>query len=583
MLKNLKIRTKMLLAFAIVIALMVVSMSMAITSMQRMSGNLTYITGNSLPLVEELWKARRAMVAVERELYKATTTEDLKLTAQYVDLAQSEADELLNGNIPKIRELYADTAAVDQLHQLISDCLPTQQKVFDLVRANRNAEALILLENQYAPTFQKANEALVSIANATATQVVADDKRATSEGNIATLILVVLSIVAVGIALLVCAAITNGIVRPVREIEAAAKAMAEGKVIGTTIAHRSGDELGSVCSSMRTTLETLSAYLADLQWGLGEIAAGNFNIAPRVEFKGDFVDLAQSVSKIIVSLSDTMGQIGQAADQVADGSQQVSDGAQALSQGATEQASAIQELSATIGEISEQIKKNAQNAQQAKMDTDKAGSYVMASNEQMQQMIAAMSDISDKSSEIGKIIKTIDDIAFQTNILALNAAVEAARAGAAGKGFAVVADEVRNLAGKSAEAASNTAVLIEEAIAAVEKGTKMASETAGALGQVVEAAQGVTVMVEAIAQATDEQAGAISQVTMGMDQISSVVQTNSATSEQSAAASQELSSQSSMLKELVAHFQLLNAAPSAGVALEHNYTADDGVFSGSKY
>ncbi|MEG2053959.1 MAG: methyl-accepting chemotaxis protein, partial [Oscillospiraceae bacterium] len=287
-------------------------------------------------------------------------------------------------------------------------------------------------------------------------------------------------------------------------------------------------------------------------------------------------ELENSMVKIIVSLSDTLNNIHIASDQVSGGADQVSGGAQALSQGATEQASSIEELSATVAEISSQVKANAENAKSASGLSDEAGAEVEQGNQHMQKMIAAMGDISDTSSQIGKIIKTIDDIAFQTNILALNAAVEAARAGAAGKGFAVVADEVRNLAGKSAEAAKNTTALIESSITAVANGTKIADDTAKSLFIIVDKVREVTDKINEIATASAEQASAVVQVTQGLDQISAVVQTNSATSEESAAASEELSGQAQMLNDMVSKFKLkdLSAMGMPQTAVEKPETAE---------
>lgn len=231
-----------------------------------------------------------------------------------------------------------------------------------------------------------------------------------------------------------------------------------------------------------------------------------------------------------------------------------------LSQGATEQASSVEELAATINELTSHVAQNADSASNATRTAEEVKDYAVESGKRMAEMLEAISNISDRSKEIGKIIKTIEDIAFQTNILALNAAVEAARAGEAGKGFAVVADEVRNLAGKSTEASNNTAEMIKESLKAVENGAVIADETAQSLKNVVEGVQGITQAIEDISASSGEQASSLSQVTIGIDQISSVVQTTSATAEESAASSEELSDQARKLKELVGQFRLKKAA-----------------------
>ncbi|MEG2088308.1 MAG: methyl-accepting chemotaxis protein, partial [Angelakisella sp.] len=262
----------------------------------------------------------------------------------------------------------------------------------------------------------------------------------------------------------------------------------------------------------------------------------------------------QSIQQINSSLGSTLSQINNAAEQVASGSGQVASGAQALSQGATEQASSVEELSATITEIAGQVRQNAENTKNANEQAAIVKGEIENGDKQMRALAAAMQDINNSSGEIAKIIKTIEDIAFQTNILALNAAVEAARAGAAGKGFAVVADEVRNLASKSSEAAKNTTVLISHSIEAVGNGTRMADSTAGALDRITTGAAKISALVAQIAAASGEQAVSIAQVNEGVSQISDVVQNNSATAEESAAASEELSGQAGMMKELISKF-----------------------------
>ena len=272
-----------------------------------------------------------------------------------------------------------------------------------------------------------------------------------------------------------------------------------------------------------------------------------------------FHPLLVSFQGISDKLNDTMLQISQSSSQVASGADQVSTGSQALAQGAAEQASSVQELAATISDISNRVNQNADNARQASAAAGEVSTKMDVSKEKMQQMIQAMRDISTCSNEIGKIMKIIEDIAFQTNILALNAAVEAARAGAAGKGFAVVADEVRNLANKSTEASENIAALIENSLQAIENGTQIADDTAQSLIHAVNDVNEMAGIIEQISEVSSDQADSIAQLTVGIDQISNVVQTNSATAEESAAASEEMSSQSQLMKALVGRFKLKNS------------------------
>lgn len=367
----------------------------------------------------------------------------------------------------------------------------------------------------------------------------------------------VLMVVALVVAIIISTMLATRIANPIRDCANRLTALAEGDLTAPVPTVKAKDETLILANATTGIVNSVSGVTSALSRALNAIAEGNLTPKAKAEFfPGDYIDLMHNLTKVFEDLNSTISQIEQASQQVASGAEQVSGGAQSLSQGATEQAASIEELSATIEEISRKIKTTAENAQQANKLSNDAGEGIMVSNSYMHDMIAAMQDISSRSSEIGKIIKTIDDIAFQTNILALNAAVEAARAGAAGKGFAVVADEVRNLAQKSAEAAKNTTTLIEGTVAAVNKGTQIADATAEALEKVVQKTQAVSKRINEIANASEGEATAIVQVTTGVDQISAVVQTNSATSEESAAASEELSGQAQLLRELVSQFTL---------------------------
>ena len=344
---------------------------------------------------------------------------------------------------------------------------------------------------------------------------------------------------------------------PLQGIALAGKAVAEGN-FDVKVSYDRQDEIGDLAAAIQSVMQHVREIISDLSDKLSELAKGNFRVSLEntEQYPGAYRPLLNSLQEISNDLNKTMVEIKTSAREVNAGAEQVSSGAQGLSQGATEQASSIEELSATVNDISEHIKKTAENTRLANTEAQNAGKEVSHSDKQMQQMKAAMENINQKSGEISKIIKTIDDIAFQTNILALNAAIEAARAGVAGKGFAVVADEVGNLAQKSANAAKDTTMLIEETLQAVEQGTVLADSTAESLQRVVTGASKVTELVNQIAEASVEQSRAVEQVSTGIDQISSVVQSNTATAEESAAASEELSGQANILNELVGRFQL---------------------------
>ena len=347
------------------------------------------------------------------------------------------------------------------------------------------------------------------------------------------------------------------IITPIKQVTIIADEMENGELSTTKVDYWfENDEVGKFARKLRYAKKGVSACVEDVSGILNRMAEGNFTEEPKVNYPGDFDSMKTSILKIESDLGDTLSKMNHSSDEVLTGSNQMAEGSQSLADGTTKQASAIQEISATITEVSTQIANTAENASKAEELSRSTEEKVIAQDDQITKMVAAMDEISETSKKIEMIIKTIDDISFQTNILALNAAVEAARAGDAGKGFAVVADEVRNLASKSAEAAKSTTDLINAAIDAVSKGAELANSTAESMKEVKAMSEQTSGLIIRISEASQLQNESIKQITSGVEQISQVIQMNSATAEETAASCQELSGQSRLLKDQVARFKV---------------------------
>lgn len=481
---------------------------------------------------------------------------------EHYDNYWNEVNNLKNRDIgvAKLKEIGItahEQTMIEEMSNLSNTLVPLEEEAMNNAAAGHNDMALdYVYGNEYNSSIAKINE----IKSNFLTEL---DKRALGEVNrlivVSRVIQAALTacIVLIGVLQVMTVLITKRrIVVPIIKIRDEMDQISNGNLSADFPLEPDTSEIGMLVNSIHVTKRELKEYIYDISDKLANMAEGNMDLNVDENYKGEFAPIQNALTTILASLNDALSQINQAAEQVKEGSEGVASGAQTLSQGTSEQATAVNNLSAALQEIAAQVEQTTKDAASARACSTSAAEQLAIGNKKMEALSQAMSDISGSSSQIGGIIKTIEDIAFQTNILALNAAVEAARAGAAGKGFAVVADEVRNLAAKSSDAAKSTTTLIESTLNLVERGVALAADTTSALQLVVGGAQESTQLVEGIASSSAQQSEALSRLNDGITQISQVVQRNADTAEHSACSSEELNEQAETLKDSVNRFRL---------------------------
>lgn len=586
-LKNMKIRSLIFLSIGILLTAIAATGVSSVYYTSAIAKQTDILYRQPHTNLVNMWRSK-TIILIGSDGLKTSIMSQQPLSAEAAASPKDWEDVLYQ--IDANRVAATRSADMEKILGLSAQLRESFSRVSDLIAQNQYSQAEALMQSEFIPLQQQT---VSSVDNIIATATANAAKFKANADNMAFQVkvtLTILFVVAVALSMVVLAVIMKGISVPLKALASATMDLAQGN-LAHQFTYQSRNEFGLIAKGFQAIQDTMRKYVANISHVLEKIAEKDLTVSVDIEYIGDFAPIRQSMDAILDSLRRTLSQIDASANHVLNSSQQVSAGAQALATGATEQASSVEELAATISEISTQVKQSSENAASVNEKTQRTGREVSTCNEKMHQMSGAIGEISEKSNEIGKIIKTIEDIAFQTNILALNAAVEAARAGGAGKGFAVVADEVRNLANKSAEAANNTTALIEESLHAVENGTRIAGDTADALAAVVDVAQQASNEVNGIAGMVSQEAESIGQVSIGIDQISSVVQTNSATAEQSAAASEILSRQAKELKQLVDAFRLpteftpsTSSLPALGIGVREDGGAfmETGLFPDSE-
>lgn len=563
MLKNMKIRARMLVSYMIIVLVMLIMGIVSIIMLSQVNDRLQSFYDNQFQTVEDALDTRRTVFVVRADILNAIADDDITATTGYINDATTEFNNLYT-LLDEVRTTYqGNTSDLDSVKTHLDAAKPYLEQIGQLCLRNENDQAYQIFQNSYKPHMDEVRNLANTIGETAQKNALAKVEEGESLARTADLIVIILLIVSVVACVALALLISSSICKPLTEVHRVAQEMSRGKM-DMDITYTSKDEMGEMAQDMRTMEDNVRRVIQDISYFLGELASGNFTVSSREPnaYQGDYVQIRESMQALCSTMNDTLAQIDTAADQVSAGSDQVSTAAQNLAQGATEQAASVQEMAATVNHINEGVKQTAEHAHTAKIEDTKAHEQIQACSQHMESLMKTMNEIKEKSDSIGTIIKSIEDIAFQTNILALNAAVEAARAGSAGKGFAVVADEVRNLAAKSDQAAKNTASLIQATMTVVQEGVELSNQTKIALEEVVIGAQQVLDAVTLISDAMESQSQSISEVSVAIDQVSSVVQTNSATSEESAASSEELSSQASVLKQLIGRFRLQGSTSS---------------------
>ena len=538
----------MVIAFLSIILLYVVTVTVAIVNVETISSRMEAIYADQFANVQSSLRMTASLRAVGRNIAILAATEGLvdedaylQNTRELIRDEEAALSELSTGYITapeKMKEL-------NEKFQTLAD---TRARIMTLLEAGENEKVLSLYADEYLPRSNDVRTVLSEVADRSAEETAASIETEHHSNHRVIILLVILSAACIGATILICVMVTRNIVRPINEVKEAANTISNGH-LNIALSYRSRDELGQLADDIRHTAQVLYSYVTEIQSGLTALGNGRLNYSSDVEFRGDFVAVGNGLKEISRLLRNSLQQINSSAEQVSNSSQ-------ALAQGASEQAGSIEELAVSINEIAQSVKDNADSAVDSSRQAALVGQKLEECDGQMETLMKSIHEVKNNSGQITGIVRQIEDIAFQTNILALNAAVEAARAGEAGRGFSVVAEEVRRLATKTTGASKLTAELIEKNSDAVSDGMKAVNVTAQTLKASVEGARQVSHKMDKISETSVQQADAITQIRKSVELISEIVQGNSATSEESAAASEELSAQAQLLKELVEKFEL---------------------------
>lgn len=554
-LENMHLKERIDYGYRKVIAMMLISGLLSVVIIGILFANMMHYVEN-VNVADQAVKICRINVnAAARNIREMALNEDTSSYDNYEQTVKrllSEVDSELQ--ILKKTEVLSDEN-YEEYATALSDWGEIGYSIIEEIKNGNDENATDAILNNCTPALNKVVEIAIKLDELTdeaSSETVRNMVVCTVAGFV---VIIVCLVFAFTLTRKTSKRVLETILEPLHAIEHVAMELTEGN-LHSTLEYHSDDEIGKLAHSMRKSIRILGTYVDDIDRSMKLFSEGNFDVHPEVEWRGDFVGILNSFMAFQASMAGTIKGIQNVSNEVSGAAEQVASSSNDLADGATNQAAVVEELTATVTGVSEQVEKNSQSAKEISVKVDELGNAISESNGKMHEMVDSMHEISEASKEIDKIITTINEIASQTNLLALNASIEAARAGEAGKGFAVVANQVNVLADQSAQAAKESATLIETSVKAVEKGMVIAGQTAAQLEEVAENSKVITTEVTNIAETLETQTTEIKQINEGIEQINDVVQTNSATSEECAAASQEMSSEAESLREMIRKFKV---------------------------
>ncbi len=555
--KNFSIRRKVRTSFSIILVFTLIFMIMSLVSLQFVSNKITKLYNEPFKAVDITWNMKVEFLKMQRDMYQAlieNNEEGIKKNIASVN----EQLKSLEGDIENLRNVYTDkNNLIDRFKNNMEYVQDEREEIYSLLLDNKDLEAYTLITGKYDEGIQNARENLIEIGETTNNNALTFVQEAEKTRNLIFILAVIILILMIGSIIMISRIIQSSLLEGINHVKKVSQDLSEGN-LNIDNSYVSDDEMGEMSRDLNETIENLSSYVNDISRVIENIANENLNVETLIEYKGNFKPIKDSLDNIIGSFNSIFKNIHQASDLVASSSEEIASTTQSLSDGAVEQSNAVEDLFSKFNEVLIKINKNTESTKKADEVFENTRRMVLDGNKKMEELMISMNRIDEMSNEIEAIISTIEDIASQTNLLALNAAIEAARAGEAGKGFAIVAEEVKLLAEQSSKEVKHTNQIIQNSMKFVKNSNVLAKETLDALDDIVKNVDNTAELVKEIANSSQYQSEALGDMSVKVDKISEVIQMNSATAEETAAATQELASQAELLEQEISKFRLKN-------------------------